>query len=148
MSAVENAGAVSEKFEKRAKAHGVRLTEARRIILKVLANSDDHPDVVTLHQRVSRVDSSIGIATVYRTVKVLERIGLIEKHDFKEGRFRYELSTTVHHDHLIDLESDQVIEFRNDAIEKLQEAVAHSLGYQLVDHRLELYGVPLKSRKT
>lgn len=122
------------------------MTEQRRIIARTLSESDDHPDVEMLHQRAHKIDSRISIATVYRTVRLFEEAGIIEKHDFGDGRARYEESGEIHHDHLIDLKSGKVIEFSNEQIEQLQRAVAEKLGYQLVDHRLELFCVPLKGK--
>ena len=127
---------------------GMRMTEQRRIIAQVISASDDHPDVEALHRRAVRRDSGISIATVYRTVRLFEEAGILARHDFRDGRgARYETNPEEHHDHLIDLQSGEVIEFTNDDIEALQEAVATRLGYKLVDHRLELYGVPLKKSK-
>lgn len=119
------------------------MTEQRRVIARVLSESVDHPDVELLYQRASKVDKNISIATVYRTVRLFEEAGIIEKHDFGDGRSRYEQATEEHHDHLIDLRSGKVIEFANEEIEQLQRKIAEKLGYQLVDHRLELYCVPL-----
>ncbi len=125
---------------------GLKMTEQRRIIARVLSEAEDHPDVEQLYQRASRIDSKISIATVYRTVRLFEEAGIIEKHDFGDGRARYEEATEEHHDHLIDLRSGDVIEFTNEQIETLQEEVARNLGYKLVDHRLELYCVPLDDK--
>jgi Fur family ferric uptake transcriptional regulator len=124
-------------------AKGMRMTEQRRIIARVLETSDDHPDVEELYRRASAVDSNISISTVYRTVRLFEDAGMIERHDFRDGRSRYETLPEEHHDHLIDLRSGHVIEFRNEEIERIQERIARDLGYRLVDHRLELYAVPL-----
>ena len=121
---------------------GMRMTEQRRTIAQVLASAHDHPDVEELYRRASAVDSNISISTVYRTVKLFEDSGIIERHDFGQGRARYETLPEEHHDHLIDLRSGTVIEFRDEEIEKLQEKIARKLGYKLVDHRLELYAVP------
>ena len=118
------------------------MTEQRRVIARVLESSDDHPDVEELYRRASAIDPKISISTVYRTVKLFEDAGIIERHDFRDGRSRYETITEEHHDHLIDLRTGQVIEFRDEEIERLQEAIARRLGFKLVDHRLELYGVP------
>ncbi len=123
---------------------GMRMTEQRRIIARVLSDAEDHPDVEEVYRRASAIDDKISIATVYRTVRLFEDAGILEKHDFRDGRARYEQASEDHHDHLIDLQTGAVIEFRNEDIEKLQEAVARELGYRLVDHRLELYGTPLK----
>ena len=120
----------------------MRMTEQRRIIARVLADSADHPDVEELYRRCAEVDKNISISTVYRTVKLFEDSGIIEKHEFGDGRARYETLPEEHHDHLIDLRSGTVIEFRDEEIEKLQERIARKLGYKLVDHRLELYAVP------
>ncbi len=126
---------------------GMRMTEQRRVIARVLAGSDDHPDVEELYRRCAKVDDRISISTVYRTVRLFEDAGIIERHDFREGRARYETATEVHHDHLINLRSGEVIEFRSQEIESLQAEVARKLGYRLVDHRLELYAVPLEDDK-
>nr|WP_310618392.1 Fur family transcriptional regulator [Pseudovibrio sp. M1P-2-3] len=123
---------------------GMRMTEQRRVIASVIETSDDHPDVEELYRRASDIDPKISISTVYRTVKLFEDAGIIERHDFRDGRSRYETVSDVHHDHLIDLRSGKVIEFRNEEIERMQVEVARQLGYKLVDHRLELYGVPLE----
>jgi len=120
------------------------MTEQRRIIARVLESSQDHPDVEELYRRAASVDENISISTVYRTVKLFEDAGIIERHDFRDGRSRYETVPEEHHDHLIDLRTGNVIEFNNEAIEKLQEVIARELGFKLVDHRLELYGVPLE----
>jgi Fur family ferric uptake transcriptional regulator len=122
---------------------GLKMTGQRRVIAQVIAESDDHPDVELLHQRASTLDDRISIATVYRTVRLFEESGILTRHDFGDGRSRYEEVADDHHDHLIDIDSGAVIEFTNDQIEKLQQAVAKELGYRLVDHRLELYGVRL-----
>ena len=121
---------------------GMRMTEQRRTIAQVLASAHDHPDVEELYRRASAVDPNISISTVYRTVKLFEDSGIIERHDFGQGRARYETLPEEHHDHLIDLRTGTVIEFRDEEIEKLQEKIARKLGYKLVDHRLELYAVP------
>ncbi len=126
---------------------GLKMTEQRRVIARVLSEAHDHPDVELLYQRANAIDSHISIATVYRTVKLFEEAGIIEKHDFGDGRSRYEAVSEEHHDHLIDLKSGKVIEFSNEQIEKLQEVIARELGYRLVDHRLELYGVPLDEKE-
>ena len=123
---------------------GVRMTEQRRVIAQVLDASHDHPDVEELYRRAVVVDENISIATVYRTVKLLEEFNIIERHDFRDGRSRYEAVPDDHHDHLIDLKSGEVVEFASEEIERLQEEVARRLGYRLVDHRLELYAIPLK----
>jgi Fur family ferric uptake transcriptional regulator len=121
---------------------GMRMTGQRRVIARVLQSADDHPDVEELYRRSAAVDPNISISTVYRTVRLFEDIGIIERHDFGQGRARYEPLPEEHHDHLIDLRSGTVIEFRDEEIEKLQERIARKLGYKLVDHRLELYAVP------
>ena len=143
---------MSESIEKKCLAKGVKLTEQRKIIVKVLSESketygeSDHPDVDELYNRVSKVDSKISIATVYRTVKILEEAGILVKHDFKAGKARYEQIRESHHDHLIDVKTGEIIEFVDDEIEKLQKKVAEKYGYTLVDHKLELYGVKKKSQ--
>ncbi|MFY9625671.1 MAG: Fur family transcriptional regulator [Rhodoplanes sp.] len=124
-------------------AKGMRMTEQRRIIARVLAQSADHPDVEELYRRCAGVDQHISISTVYRTVKLFEDAGIIERHDFREGRARYEQIRESHHDHLVNLRTGEVIEFQSEEIERLQREVARKLGYRLVDHRLELYAVPL-----
>ncbi|HMN87042.1 MAG TPA: Fur family transcriptional regulator [Bauldia sp.] len=124
-------------------AKGMRMTDQRRVIARVLEAATDHPDVEELYRRASAIDSRISIATVYRTVKLFEDAGVIARHDFRAGRSRYETIPDEHHDHLIDLKTGDVIEFRNEEIERLQQAIAKALGFRLVDHRLELYGVPL-----
>ena len=123
---------------------GVRLTEQRKLVAKVMSESKDHPDVDELHKRVNKLDSKISIATVYRTVKLFEEAGIVAKHDFKGNKARYEQTTQEHHDHLIDINTGEITEFVNDDIEKLQKKVAEKLGYKLVDHRLELYGSKIK----
>src|SRR5436190_5102277 len=128
---------------------GMRMTEQRRVIARVLAASGDHPDVEELYRRCAAVDENISISTVYRTVKLFEDAGIIERHDFRDGRARYEQMPDTHHDHLINLRTGQVIEFQSEDIERLQEEVARRLGYKLVGHRLELYALPAddKSRR-
>jgi len=123
---------------------GVRLTEQRKLVAKVMSESKDHPDVDELHKRVNKLDSKISIATVYRTVKLFEESGIVAKHDFKGNKARYEQTTQEHHDHLIDINTGEITEFVNQDIERLQEKVAEKLGYKLVDHRLELYGSKIK----
>ena len=132
-----------DKIEKLCVDKGLRMTEQRRIIARVLSASDDHPDAEELHRRANVLDASISLATVYRTVKLFEDSGIIERHDFRDGRARYEEVPDEHHDHLIDVRSGQVVEFHSEEIERLQEEIAKKLGYKLIDHRLELYGVPL-----
>ncbi len=122
---------------------GMRMTEQRRVIARVLSRADDHPDVEELHRRAHEIDPHISIATVYRTVRLLEESGIITRHDFRDGRSRYEEQREAHHDHLIDLKTGKVVEFVDKEIEELQEAIARRLGYRLVEHRLELYAVPL-----
>ena len=131
-------------IEEKCKIKGVRLTDQRRVIAKVMSNANDHPDVDELHKRVNKIDKKISIATVYRTVKLLEESGIVEKHDFKGGKARYEESPEEHHDHLIDINSGEIIEFVDKEIENLQNKVAKKLGYKLVDHKLELYGSKIK----
>ena len=128
-------------------AKGMRMTDQRRVIARVLARSADHPDVEELYRRCAAVDDRISISTVYRTVKLFEDAGIIERHDFREGRARYEQIPDTHHDHLINLRTGDVVEFQSDEIERLQADIARRLGYRLVDHRLELYAVPLEDEK-
>ena len=135
---------MTETIEKKCILKGVKLTDQRKIIAKVMSDSSDHPDVDELYKRVLKIDSKISIATVYRTVKLFEESGIITKHDFKGGKARYEEVSESHHDHLIDVNTGEIIEFVNEEIEKLQENVAKKLGYKLVDHRLELYGTKIK----
>lgn len=125
---------------------GLRMTDQRRVIARVLSEAEDHPDAEELYRRASALDPHISIATVYRTVKLFEDAGILERHDFRDGRARYEEVPDAHHDHLIDVQSGKVIEFRNEEIEKLQKRVAEELGFELVDHRLELYGKPKNGR--
>ena len=125
---------------------GLRMTDQRRVIARVLSEAIDHPDAEELYRRASAIDPHISIATVYRTVKLFEDAGILERHDFRDGRSRYEEVPDSHHDHLIDIQSGRVVEFRNEEIEKLQRAIAEELGFELVDHRLELYGVPKASK--
>lgn len=122
---------------------GLRITDQRRVIAKVLSEAEDHPDVEMLHARASAIDAKISIATVYRTVRLFEEAGILDRHDFGDGRARYEPVPEAHHDHLIDIESGQVVEFVDPEIEALQRQIAEKLGYRLVDHRMELYGVKL-----
>jgi Fur family transcriptional regulator, ferric uptake regulator len=122
---------------------GLRITDQRRTIAKILSESEDHPDVETLHQRASAVDSRISIATVYRTVRLFEEAGILERHEFGDGRSRYEAVSDEHHDHLIDVETGKVVEFVDEELEALQKKIAERLGFRLVDHRMELYGVAL-----
>ena len=125
---------------------GLKMTEQRRIIARVLSESSDHPDVEQVYRRATAIDPRISIATVYRTVRLFEEANILERHDFRDGRARYEEIPEQHHDHLIDIQSGRVIEFQNEEIERLQRVVAERLGYRLVDHRLELYAVPLGAR--
>ena len=132
-------------IEKKCINKGVKLTDQRKIIAKIMSEADDHPDVDELYKRVSKIDSKISIATVYRTVKLFEESGILAKHEFKGGKARYEELNESHHDHLIDIKSGKIIEFVDEEIEKLQKKVADKYGYELVDHKLELYGVKKKS---
>jgi Fur family ferric uptake transcriptional regulator len=134
------------RIERLCEDKGLRMTEQRRVIARVLSEAQDHPDAEELHRRASAIDPHISIATVYRTVRLFEEAGILERHDFRDGRSRYEEVPDIHHDHLIDVQSGKVIEFQNDQIEELQRMVAERLGYKLVDHRLELYGVPLDAK--
>jgi Fur family ferric uptake transcriptional regulator len=124
-------------------AKGLRITEQRRVIARVLSESEDHPDVEAVHARASAIDPHISIATVYRTVRLFEEAGILERHEFGDGRSRFEAATEVHHDHLIDVETGNVIEFVDEELESLQRRIAEKLGFRLVDHRMELYGVSL-----
>ncbi len=133
-----------ERLEKLCAEKGRRMTDQRRVIARVLSTAHDHPDVEELYRRAHAIDPHISIATVYRTVRLFEESGIIERHDFRDGRSRYEEAPDTHHDHLIDMKSGKVIEFVDEEIERLQQAIARKLGYRLVDHRLELYGVPLE----
>tara|TARA_A100001037_G_scaffold273942_1_gene271249 strand:- start:59 stop:469 length:411 start_codon:yes stop_codon:yes gene_type:complete len=132
---------MSETIEQKCLAKGVKLTEQRKTIAKIMSDSQDHPDVDELYRRASKIDSRISIATVYRTVKLFEEAGIVAKHDFKGGKARYEELNEGHHDHLIDIKTGEIIEFVDDEIEKLQQKVAEKYGYKLVDHKLELYGI-------
>ena len=135
---------MNSNIENKCKKKGVRLTDQRKLIAKVMSESESHPDVDELHKKVSKLDSKISIATVYRTVKLFEEAGIVAKHDFKGNKSRYEQAPEEHHDHLIDVNSGEITEFVNEEIEKLQKQVAEKLGYKLVDHRLELYGSKIK----
>jgi Fur family transcriptional regulator, ferric uptake regulator len=137
----------SQSLEDLCVAKGMRMTEQRRVVARVLEAATDHPDVEELYRRASAVDPHISLATVYRTVKLFEDAGVIARHDFGAGRSRYETLPEEHHDHLIDLRTGKVIEFRNEEIERLQQAIAERLGFRIVDHRLELFGVPLEPGK-
>ena len=132
-----------DRLEKLCIEKGMRMTDQRRVIAQVLALADDHPDVEEIHRRAVEIDPKISIATVYRTMRLFEESGVVERHDFQDGRSRYEEATDDHHDHLIDVRSGEVIEFVNAEIEALQQRIAREHGYRLVAHRLELYGVPL-----
>ena len=136
-----------DRIEKLCAEKGMRMTDQRRVIARVLSAAKDHPDVEELHRRAVAIDAHISIATVYRTVRLFEESGIIQRHDFQDGRSRYEEAPTEHHDHLIDVKSGKVVEFMDDEIEKLQEAIARRLGYKLVGHKLELYGTPLDDGK-
>ena len=135
------------RIERLCNDHGLRMTGQRRTIARVLAAAEDHPDVIEVFRRANLVDPRISMSTVYRTLKLFEDKGILERREFGAGRRRYEEATREHHDHLIDLESGRVIEFRNEEIEKLQERVARELGFKLVGHRLELHGIPLRQKK-
>ena len=135
---------MSSDIENKCIKNGVRLTDQRKLVAKIMSESEDHPNVDELHKRVNKIDSKISIATVYRTVKLFEETGIVEKHDFKGNKARYEQAPEEHHDHLIDINTGEITEFVNKDIEKLQEQVAEKLGYKLIDHRLELYGSKIK----
>lgn len=136
-----------KSLEEQCVERGMRMTDQRRVIARVLDGAADHPDVEELYRRAARVDPNISISTVYRTVKMFEDTGIIERHDFRDGRSRYETVPDEHHDHLIDLKTGRVIEFQSAEIEVLQEKIAREHGFKLVDHRLELYGIPLNKAK-
>ena len=127
-------------IERKCSEHGLRMTEQRKVIAQVLSNADDHPDAEELYSRSAAIDPKISLATVYRTVRLFSDAGIIETHDFRDGRARYETADDDHHDHLIDVQTGDVIEFMDEEIEELQKKIAEKLGYELVDHRLELYG--------
>jgi Fur family ferric uptake transcriptional regulator len=131
------------RIEKLCIEKGLKMTEQRRVIARVLSDAADHPDVEQVYRRATEIDPRISIATVYRTVRLFEEANILERHEFRDGRARYEEAPEIHHDHLINLQTGEVIEFRNEEIEKLQRRVAEELGFELVDHRLELYAVPL-----
>jgi len=135
---------MSEIIEQKCIAKGVKLTDQRKIIAKIMSDSQDHPDVDELYKRASKIDSKISIATVYRTVKLFEEAGIVAKHEFKGGKARYEELNEGHHDHLIDIKTGEIIEFVDEEIENLQKKVADKYGYKLVDHKLELYGIKKK----
>jgi Fur family ferric uptake transcriptional regulator len=134
----------TETLEEQCAKKGMRMTDQRRVIAQVMEAADDHPDVEELYRRASAIDARISLSTVYRTLNLFEEAGLVTKHDFKDGRARFEPIPDEHHDHLIDIRTGKVIEFRNEEIEAIQDLIAKRLGYRLVDHRLELYAVPLK----
>jgi Fur family ferric uptake transcriptional regulator len=134
---------VLDRIEQLCVDKGMRMTDQRRVVARVLSNATDHPDVEELYRRSAAVDPHISIATVYRTVRLFEEAGIIARHEFRDGRARYEEAPQDHHDHLIDMKTGKVIEFMDEEIEALQAAIARRLGYRLIDHRLELYGVPL-----
>ena len=136
-----------DRLEKLCVEKGMRMTEQRRVIARVLAGSEDHPDVEEIHRRATEIDANISIATVYRTMRLFEEAGVVERHEFQDGRARYEEATESHHDHRINLRTGEVIEFVNEEIEALQKRIAEQHGFKLVDHRLELYGVPLDKAK-
>ena len=138
---------MSETIEQKCIAKGVKLTDQRKIIAKIMSDSQDHPDVDELYKRASAIDKKISIATVYRTVKLFEESGILAKHDFKGGKARYEELSESHHDHLIDVKTGEIIEFVDEEIEKLQKKVAEKFGYKLVDHKLELYGIKTKKNE-
>jgi len=133
---------MTNRIEAQCRAKGLRLTGPRRLIAQVLAEAHDHPDVPELHRRAAEHDDRVSLATVYRTMKRFEELGIIERHEFRDGRARYEQVPRKHHDHLIDVQTGRVIEFRSEEIERLQDEVAQGLGYRIVGHRLELYAVP------
>jgi Fur family ferric uptake transcriptional regulator len=133
-----------DRIEKLCVEKGMRMTDQRRVVARVLSTAHDHPDVEELYRRAHDVDPHISIATVYRTVRLFEESGIIARHDFRDGRSRYEEAPDTHHDHLIDMKTGRVVEFMDEEIEALQAAIAKRLGYRLVDHRLELYGMPVE----
>jgi Fur family ferric uptake transcriptional regulator len=137
---------VVSRLEQLCHDKGLKMTEQRRVIARVLSEADDHPDVEQLYRRATKIDPGISLATVYRTVRLFEEASILERHDFGDGRARYEEAPEDHHDHLIDIQSGMVVEFTNPEIEKLQHRVAEQLGYKLVGHRLELYAVPLHGK--
>ena len=138
----------ASRIEARCSEYGLRMTGPRRVIAQVLSSATDHPDVEEVHRRAHAIDARISLSTVYRTMKLFSSKGILERHDFGDGRARYEEAPRKHHDHLLDVESGRVIEFSNEAIEVLQERIARELGFKLVGHRLELYGVPLSKPRT
>lgn len=135
---------MSSEIERLCIEKNMRMTDQRRVIARVLSDADDHPDVEEVYKRSTEIDDQISIATVYRTVRLFEEADILERHDFRDGRSRYELVTENHHDHMIDIESGEVIEFLDEEIEKLQAEIAKKLGYKLIDHRMELYGIKIK----
>lgn len=135
---------MSDRIEQMCIEKGLRMTDQRRVIARVLSQAEDHPDAEEVHRRASDIDNRISLATVYRTVRLFEDAGIIERHDFRDGRSRYEEATEDHHDHLIDLKTGDIVEFYDEEIEAMKAAIARRLGYKLVDHRLELYAVKLK----
>ncbi len=135
-----------KRLERLCVEKGMRMTEQRRVIARILSVADDHPDVEEIHRRANEIDKGISVATVYRTMRLFEDANVVERHDFQDGRSRYEEASDDHHDHLIDMRSGDVIEFVNDEIEALQHRIAKEHGYKLLSHRLELYGVPLDSK--
>jgi Fur family ferric uptake transcriptional regulator len=138
---------MTSRIEKLCNERGLKMTDQRRVIARVLSDATDHPDVEQVYRRATAIDPRISISTVYRTVKLFEEANILDRHDFRDGRARYEEVPEHHHDHLIDVQSGRVIEFNNEEIEKLQHAVAEKLGYRLIGHRLELYGVPMVGGK-
>jgi Fur family transcriptional regulator, ferric uptake regulator len=137
---------VPSRIERLCIEKGLKMTEQRRVIARVLSDAEDHPDVEQLYRRATKIDSNISLATVYRTVRLFEEASILERHDFGDGRARYEEAPENHHDHLIDIQSGNVIEFTNEEIERLQNKVAENLGYRLIGHRLELYATPLAAK--
>ncbi|MCF8479250.1 MAG: transcriptional repressor [Rhodospirillum sp.] len=137
---------MTSSIEKRCLDQGMKMTEQRRVIARVLSEAADHPDVEEVYRRATEIDPRISIATVYRTVRLFEEAGILERHDFRDGRSRYEEVQEEHHDHLIDLNGGHVIEFHSERIEEIQQEIARKLGYRLIGHRLELYGVPLEEK--
>jgi len=135
------------RIDRLCREQGLRMTGQRRTIARVLSSSEDHPDVEEVYRRASKVDDGISLSTVYRTLKLFEERGILKRHDFGAGRGRYEQANTAHHDHLLDVDTGKVIEFHNEEIEEIQERIARELGFRLIGHKLELYGVPLKRRK-
>ena len=138
--------ATIDRIEKRCVEKGMRMTDQRRVVARILSQAADHPDVEELYHRAAAVDPHISLATVYRTVRLFEEAGVVERHDFGDGRSRYEQAGDDHHDHLINIKTGQVVEFFDEEIEKMKEALAHKLGYKLVGHKLELYAVPLDEK--